>query len=62
MNMGLLNCFSEEVIFRDVSPEHFLQLLDGKLEQKNVSVPTRQEYRYTVYKKMRDHFAELRDV
>lgn len=59
VNTGLSSRFSEEIIFRDMSPEHCLQLLDVNLKRKGISVSMLQEHQSAAYKKMRDHFVEL---
>jgi hypothetical protein len=38
VNTGLSSRFSEVTIFRDMAPEHFLQLLNRNLRQKKIHV------------------------
>lgn len=40
---GLSSRFPEEVVFRDMTPEYCLQLLDWELQLKNITVPALQE-------------------
>ena len=58
-NTGLASRFSEEITFRDMMPEHCLQLLVRMLEQKAISVPAFLAPNSSASMEMRELFREL---
>ena len=59
VNTGLSSRFSEEVVFRDMTPEHCLQLLDRTLEQKKISIAALRAHGSDVYREMINLLKEL---
>ncbi len=51
VNPELSSRFSEEIIFRDMTSDHCLQLLDRHLKEKEISVAALQENLSASYRK-----------
>ena len=51
-NLELLSRFSEEIIFRDITSNHYLRLLDRRLKEKKISVTALREKLSTLYREI----------
>ncbi|KAL8678753.1 MAG: hypothetical protein Q9186_004904 [Xanthomendoza sp. 1 TL-2023] len=58
-NPGLSSRFPEEVIFQNMSPEHCIQLLQKKLGQNQITIPTLNDVHDRTYRSMCDLFKQL---
>ncbi|KAL9639722.1 MAG: hypothetical protein Q9204_000975 [Flavoplaca sp. TL-2023a] len=58
-NPGLSSRFPEEIIFKDMSPEHCIELLIKKLGQKHVIISTLDDIHSTAYRSMCEVFKQL---
>ena len=52
VNTGLSSRFSEEIMFRDMTPGHCLQLLDRDLQRKKINVTGLQDHDSALYQEM----------
>ena len=52
VNTGLSSRFSEEIIFRDMTPGHCLQLLDRDLQQMKINVTILRDHDSALYQEM----------
>ncbi|KAL8800714.1 MAG: hypothetical protein Q9182_004986 [Xanthomendoza sp. 2 TL-2023] len=58
-NPGLSSRFPEEIIFENMSPERCIQLLQTKLRQNDITIPTLDDVRGGAYRSMWDVFKQL---
>ena len=58
-NPGLSSRFSEEIIFRDMTPDHCLRLLDRRLKEKEIGVTALREKLSAPYREMAGMLKEL---
>lgn len=58
-NPGLSSRFPEEVVFRNMTPEHCIELLQKKLKQSHVAIPSLNNTVSSAYRTMCDLFKQL---